>query len=208
MKESYRKDPASHPDPESCGGGREAAGEALTGAHAGQPLSCEITFSGVPTPSTQAKTKQPENRRQQHNAAHQDPNKRPESEDNDGHLATFGGGHAKSPVRAINHARNGCNSRAYYLMHATPSSARMTDTCRRRPGRCGPAIGWIFPMSGSTGIGDWLAWPRPRRACSAVSTAAGPSHTSRIRGESCLHAVPHGRTRRRPSRSGRRRPCL
>src|SRR5437870_12531757 len=54
MKESYRKDPASHPDPESCGGGREAAGEALTGAHAGQPLSCEITLSGVPTLSTHA----------------------------------------------------------------------------------------------------------------------------------------------------------
>ena len=33
---------AIHPDPESCVGGREAAGEALTGAHAGQPLSCEI----------------------------------------------------------------------------------------------------------------------------------------------------------------------
>ena len=50
MKESYGKDPASHPDPESCVGGREAAGEALTGAHAGQPLSSEITSSGVPTP--------------------------------------------------------------------------------------------------------------------------------------------------------------
>ena len=44
MKESYGKDPASHPDPESCVGGREDAGEALTGAHAGQPLSCEITL--------------------------------------------------------------------------------------------------------------------------------------------------------------------
>jgi RNA-directed DNA polymerase len=54
MKESYRKDPASHPDPESCGGGRKAAGEALTGAHAGQPWSCEITFSGVPTRSRDA----------------------------------------------------------------------------------------------------------------------------------------------------------
>jgi RNA-directed DNA polymerase len=49
MQESYRKDPASHPDPESCAGGREAAGEALTGAHAGQPSSCEILLSGVPT---------------------------------------------------------------------------------------------------------------------------------------------------------------
>src|SRR5215472_11243872 len=49
MKESYGKDPASHPDPESCVGGREDAGEALTGAHVGQPSSCEIRSSGVPT---------------------------------------------------------------------------------------------------------------------------------------------------------------
>ena len=54
MKESYGKDPASHPDPESCVGGRKGAGEALTGAHAGQPLSCEIRRSGVPTPLTEA----------------------------------------------------------------------------------------------------------------------------------------------------------
>ena len=53
MKESHRKDLASHPDRESCDGGREATGEALTGAHAGQPSSCEITVSGVPTLSTQ-----------------------------------------------------------------------------------------------------------------------------------------------------------
>jgi RNA-directed DNA polymerase len=49
MKESYGKDPASHPDPESCVGGRKDAGEALTGAHVGQPSSCEIRSSGVPT---------------------------------------------------------------------------------------------------------------------------------------------------------------
>lgn len=30
---------ATHTDPESCVPGREARGEALTGAHAGQPLS-------------------------------------------------------------------------------------------------------------------------------------------------------------------------
>src|ERR1700736_1339309 len=54
MKESHRKDLARHPDPESCGGGRKADGEALTGAHAGRVLSCEITSSGVPTLSTQA----------------------------------------------------------------------------------------------------------------------------------------------------------
>src|SRR5262249_56457268 len=50
MKESYGKDRASHPDPESCVGDRKGAGEALTGAHVGQPSSCEIRPSGVPTP--------------------------------------------------------------------------------------------------------------------------------------------------------------
>ena len=49
MKESCGKGPASHPDPESCGSGREASAEALTGAHAGQPSSCEIRSSGMPT---------------------------------------------------------------------------------------------------------------------------------------------------------------
>ncbi len=49
MKESYRKGLASHPGPESCVGRREAAGEALTGAHADQVLSCEIRQFGVPT---------------------------------------------------------------------------------------------------------------------------------------------------------------
>ena len=32
MKESYREGPATHSDPESCDGGREADIEALTGA--------------------------------------------------------------------------------------------------------------------------------------------------------------------------------
>jgi hypothetical protein len=54
MKESYRKDLATHPDPESCDSGRKTTGEALTGAHAGQPSSCVITVSGLPTLSTQA----------------------------------------------------------------------------------------------------------------------------------------------------------
>jgi hypothetical protein len=54
MKESHGKDPASHPDPESCVGGRKDAGEALTGAHAGQPSSCEIRSTGVPTPLSYA----------------------------------------------------------------------------------------------------------------------------------------------------------
>ena len=49
MKESYGKDPTSHPDPESCVDDRKGAGEALTGAHVGQPSSCEIRSSGVPT---------------------------------------------------------------------------------------------------------------------------------------------------------------
>jgi hypothetical protein len=44
MKEPYRKGLAIHPDPESCAGGGDIAGEALTGAHAGQLLSSEITI--------------------------------------------------------------------------------------------------------------------------------------------------------------------
>ncbi len=51
MKESHRKGLANHPDPESCGGCRKAAGEALTGAQAGRVLSCEISTSRVPTVS-------------------------------------------------------------------------------------------------------------------------------------------------------------
>ena len=54
MQESHRQGLASQPDPESCVGGRKATGEALTGAHAGQPSSCEINSSGVPTPLTEA----------------------------------------------------------------------------------------------------------------------------------------------------------
>jgi hypothetical protein len=49
MKESYGKDLASHPGPESCAGSGNGAGEALTGVHAGQVLSCEIKLLGVPT---------------------------------------------------------------------------------------------------------------------------------------------------------------
>jgi RNA-directed DNA polymerase len=49
MKEPYGEDPASRPDPESCVRTGNGAGEALTGAHAGQPSSCEIRSSGVPT---------------------------------------------------------------------------------------------------------------------------------------------------------------
>jgi hypothetical protein len=53
MKESHRKGIASHPDPESCVASRKAGREALTGAHAGGTLSCEIMGSGVPTSSTE-----------------------------------------------------------------------------------------------------------------------------------------------------------
>ena len=49
MEEPYGEDPASRPDPESCVRTGNGAGEALTGAHAGQPSSCEIRSSGVPT---------------------------------------------------------------------------------------------------------------------------------------------------------------
>src|SRR3954447_25762190 len=49
MEESCRKGLANHLDPESCVASREAAIEALTGAHAGRVLSCEIIATGVPT---------------------------------------------------------------------------------------------------------------------------------------------------------------
>src|ERR1700683_4622788 len=48
MKESYRKGVANRPDPESCVASCEAAIEALTGAHAGWVLSCEIKATRVP----------------------------------------------------------------------------------------------------------------------------------------------------------------
>lgn len=40
---------SSHPDPQSCVGGREAGGKALTGEHVSQPSNCEIRSSRVPT---------------------------------------------------------------------------------------------------------------------------------------------------------------
>jgi hypothetical protein len=49
MKESHRKGPANHPDPESCVSSRKDGIEALTGAPAGRVLSCEIFAFGVPT---------------------------------------------------------------------------------------------------------------------------------------------------------------
>ena len=42
MQEPYKKGVAIHLGPESCADRREAVGEALTGGHAGQPLSSEI----------------------------------------------------------------------------------------------------------------------------------------------------------------------
>jgi hypothetical protein len=49
MRESYRKGVANHPGPESCVANRKATIEALTGAHAGRALSCEIIATRVPT---------------------------------------------------------------------------------------------------------------------------------------------------------------
>ena len=43
MQEPYMKGVANHLGPESCVGGGNAAGEALTGVHAGQVLSSEIS---------------------------------------------------------------------------------------------------------------------------------------------------------------------
>lgn len=55
MKESYSEGLAIHADPESCGGARKGAAEALTGADAGQPLSRERNKQpGVPTLSKEA----------------------------------------------------------------------------------------------------------------------------------------------------------
>ena len=45
MKQPHKKGVAIHLGPESCADGREAVGEALTGGHAGQPSSSEITTS-------------------------------------------------------------------------------------------------------------------------------------------------------------------
>lgn len=49
MKESHEEGIANRLDPESCVDDREVVHEALTGAHTGQPSSCEISSSGVPT---------------------------------------------------------------------------------------------------------------------------------------------------------------
>jgi hypothetical protein len=41
MKEPHKKGVAYHLDPESCAEAGNNVGEALTGAHAGQPSSCD-----------------------------------------------------------------------------------------------------------------------------------------------------------------------
>lgn len=46
MEEPYREGVANHPGPESCAGDGNAAGEALTGEHAGRLLSSVITSLG------------------------------------------------------------------------------------------------------------------------------------------------------------------
>lgn len=49
MQEPYKKGVANRLGPESCADVGDNVGEALTGAHAGQPWSSEITSPGVPT---------------------------------------------------------------------------------------------------------------------------------------------------------------
>ena len=54
MKEPHGKGVATHSDPESCVDGREAGGEALTGAHAGGASEPRNQISGTPTLSSEA----------------------------------------------------------------------------------------------------------------------------------------------------------
>jgi hypothetical protein len=49
MQEPHKEGVANHLDLKSGADGREAVGEASARAHAGQPLSSEITLIGVPT---------------------------------------------------------------------------------------------------------------------------------------------------------------
>ena len=54
MKELHTEGVAIHGDPESCADGRKDAGEALTGARAGEVLSRENLDTRVPTPFNEA----------------------------------------------------------------------------------------------------------------------------------------------------------
>jgi len=49
MKESYREGVASHPGPESCAGGGNTPGEALTGVHTGEAIELRNQPFSVPT---------------------------------------------------------------------------------------------------------------------------------------------------------------
>jgi hypothetical protein len=55
MKEPYGKGLATRPDPESCASHGNTTGEALTRAHAGQPLNSESNSSGCRLSSVQRK---------------------------------------------------------------------------------------------------------------------------------------------------------
>ena len=54
MKVQYGKDVASHSGPESCGGAREGAAEALTGETGGSAIEPRNQKSGTPTPLSEA----------------------------------------------------------------------------------------------------------------------------------------------------------
>ena len=54
MEVLYSEGLANHTGPESCVCAGNCMGEALTGEHAGEPLSCEITLSRRPTLSPYA----------------------------------------------------------------------------------------------------------------------------------------------------------
>src|SRR5512147_2276230 len=54
MQESYGKDPASHPDPESCAGGRKTAGEAFDRGTRRPAIELRNLPSGVLTPLGEA----------------------------------------------------------------------------------------------------------------------------------------------------------
>ena len=55
MKELYREGVATHPAPESCAGGGNTSGEALTGVHTGRLWSSEITSSACRPSGLQGK---------------------------------------------------------------------------------------------------------------------------------------------------------
>src|SRR5580700_10757797 len=54
MKVQHGKDLASHSGPESCGGAREGAAEALTGETGGSAIEPRNAKSGTPTPLSDA----------------------------------------------------------------------------------------------------------------------------------------------------------